>query len=330
VWLDLFDPQKRHGRYAALTGPQNMVVAPQGQIVGVTPDGATLVAAEREYNLVSGRHRLHVWDFKSFGTAGGPPPPKTVDLDADDTFDFAFAADGKTFRTVAIDFDKATQRFRKLAVKTVDMATGKTLKTLMTAEGPFARYAFARNGKRLGVVSFAKDAKVCQVAAYDVDTGKKLWAKPAKFEREPSGSFEMEFSPDGSRLVVTNEINRPLVFNGETGDELPRLEHAEHLTPSLNGGSFSGDGRLLAMSGARAIATALEGRVGGLRTTYSSAGSFLHVWDTETGKLLKAWDRAATVSFHPSKPILAILEPNGQNQTRLGLWDFSADTGGKK
>jgi hypothetical protein len=30
------------------------------------------------------------------------------------------------------------------------------------------------------------------------------------------------------------------------------------------------------------------------------------------------------VAFHPTRPVLAVLEPNGA-QTRLGLWDFAAD-----
>jgi len=320
----LFDPKMGVNADVYTGGPSN-------RLVGFTPDSKTLITAQREYDLVSGFHQLHYTNLEQAAkghAAGGNP--RTVDLDADDTFGYAFAPDGKTFRTVAVDLDKATHRYRKLTVQSVDAATGKTLKTLMTAEGEFLTYAFSGNGKRLGVLSFSKDAQVYPVTAYDVDTGKKLWTKPPKFERGPSGSFEMEFSPDGSRLVVTSEINRPLVFNGETGDELPRLEHAEHLSPSLQGGSFSGDGRLLAMSGARSIATDLEGRGGGSRRTYSSAGLFLYVWDTETGKLLKAWDRGATVSFHPTKPILAILESNGENSTRLGLWDFSADTGGKK
>jgi hypothetical protein len=51
------------------------------------------------------------------------------------------------------------------------------------------------------------------------------------------------------------------------------------------------------------------------------------VWDTDSGKLLKRWDGQipSGVAFHPTKPILAILEPNGENTTRLGLWDFSAE-----
>ena len=57
----------------------------------------------------------------------------------------------------------------------------------------------------------------------------------------------------------------------------------------------------------------------------SPGRNFLTVWDTQTGKVLKSWDRSPLVAFNPARPVLAILEPNGENTTRLGLWDFSAE-----
>src|SRR5262249_22931984 len=55
-------------------------------------------------------------------------------------------------------------------------------------------------------------------------------------------------------------------------------------------------------------------------------GRYLSVWETETGKQLRQWSGSPTaVAFHPSKPILAIFEPNGDTATRIGLWDFAAD-----
>ena len=63
------------------------------------------------------------------------------------------------------------------------------------------------------------------------------------------------------------------------------------------------------------------------RSNLRVTGSSLGVWDTDTGKLLKAWDEHAPagVAFHPTRPVLAILERNGENTTRLGLWDFAAE-----
>lgn len=68
-----------------------------------------------------------------------------------------------------------------------------------------------------------------------------------------------------------------------------------------------------------------------MQTSISPAGEFLNVWDTRTGKLVKSWPaNFPVVAFHPTKPILAVLEHNGQNQTRLGLWDFAAEVPAKK
>ncbi|MBN9524057.1 hypothetical protein J0H58_37030 [bacterium] len=48
------------------------------------------------------------------------------------------------------------------------------------------------------------------------------------------------------------------------------------------------------------------------------------VWETATGRVVRFSDGvAAVMGFHPSRPLPALVEPNG-DRTRLGLWDFSA------
>jgi hypothetical protein len=50
----------------------------------------------------------------------------------------------------------------------------------------------------------------------------------------------------------------------------------------------------------------------------------LTVWETATGKVVRTWQgTVSAVAFHPTRPVLAVLEPHG-TETRLGLWDFSA------
>ena len=55
----------------------------------------------------------------------------------------------------------------------------------------------------------------------------------------------------------------------------------------------------------------------------------LGVWDTTTGKMLKEWRLpdlgAERVAFHPTWPVLAVVEPNGAMNSRLGLWDFAPE-----
>jgi hypothetical protein len=60
-----------------------------------------------------------------------------------------------------------------------------------------------------------------------------------------------------------------------------------------------------------------------------SPRQFLTVWDTETGKVLKTWNFNVQVAFNPVRPLLVVLEPNGE-VTRVGLWDFSAEVAEKK
>src|SRR5262249_33333495 len=96
---------------------------PAGTVVGFSPDGKTLITAVREYNLVSGFHRLQVWVPELPPMPGGgegaaappglPPPDRggpgggrllkparNIDLDPEQTYGYHFAPDGKTFRTV--------------------------------------------------------------------------------------------------------------------------------------------------------------------------------------------------------------------------------------
>lgn len=138
----------------------------------------------------------------------------------------------------------------------------------------------------------------------------------------------MAFSPDARRLFVSRAIGQSVVLNAETGKTMPPLESAAQSRLRAEAHAFTGDGRLLAMRGTSygdvnmMVPDGQKGRVVAVRR---EVATFLAVWDTESGKVVKRWDSSPRVLFHPSKPVLAILEPNGENQTRLGLWDFSAE-----
>jgi hypothetical protein len=143
------------------------------------------------------------------------------------------------------------------------------------------------------------------------------------------------FSPDASKLVVSRAIGQTVVIDTETGKPLPALEGSEMMLTRPLPHAFTGDGRLLAMTGTHYTiqkSSAQFGGPGGFRKgakeqdVLSAGSNFLTVWDTQTGKVLKSWDRSPTVVFNPVRPVLAILEQNGENITRLGLWDFAADS----
>jgi hypothetical protein len=331
-------------------------------LVGFTPAGNELVTDQREYGLVSGFHQLHYYTFDVNDPDGKPVAPgllgsrlfarkrATVDLDATDTHGYHFAADGKTFRTVATERD-GTGAAAKLDVREVDAVTGKTLKSLLKVD--HALHVLSPDGLRLAVLE--KNAKV---VVYDTGRGAKVseYALPEppapapqvkgqrgvgggwgeRVEREPA--TYLRFSPDRRLLVVarhshgTNPAGEPTVghtavLDADTGKPLPPLDGADLMRVVPGRHAFSGDGRLLAMAGDRYAANRIGvGPNGPWQTELSSRGSFLTVWDTRTGKPLKSWDRggSTTVAFHPTKPLLAVLEPNGE-ETRLGVWDFAAE-----
>jgi len=174
----------------------------------------------------------------------------------------------------------------------------------------------------------------------------------------------MTFSPDGQRLFVScgigsieslasidirlliigsGSVGQTVVLNAETGERLPALEGAESLQCKTEKNAFTADGRLLVLSGLKLSIS--KQKLTGMRrekdgefkmdnpdTEYivvEPQREFLTVWDTQTGKILKSWDANPQAAFNPVRPLLAVFEPNDQ-ETRLGLWDFSSETPDKK
>jgi WD40 repeat protein len=220
-------------------------------------------------------------------------------------------------------------------VTEVDAATGKTLRTLMTAEGKFRGFQLSRHGERLGLVTADGG-----VAVYDVDSGKRLWEKSVvpndKVERPQFGNSRtvtLEFSPDGRRLVAAGEGVPPVVLHADTGESFPKLADTDTVRAYAFRGCFTRDGRLLVLAGDEFTAKKTAGRFPNQpeQASWSATSRFLRVWDTDTGTLLKGWGQKgweqapSGVAFHPTRPVLAVVEPNGENTTRLGLWDFAAE-----
>ena len=212
--------------------------------------GATS-SCSSEYDLVSGLHRLrHVSIMRDKDHPGQlvTGTTRTVSLDAGETHGYGFAADGKSFRTLAFT-TAAGGGIHKIVVTSVDAESGKTLKTLLTAEGEFEGYGLSDRGERLAVWTAAGD-----VAMYDVDAGKSLWKQEKALKFPEVTSFkgrqhQLVFSPDARLLVVSGERARPLIFDAKSGEALPKLENIEYATSFTEPGCFSTDGRLLALHG---------------------------------------------------------------------------------
>jgi hypothetical protein len=299
-----------------------------GTVSRFMPDSQRIVTDVREYHLVSGRHELIIWEEDAQVWRGLKGVVQTK-LDATESHGYAFAADGKTFRTVGIERDAAGAP-TKLEVLEVDATTGKTLKSLMKVDCNGA-YGLSPDGKKLAVLeSFEK------LVIYDLDRAAKIathtFAKEDPVDGIPKTFFAqyLVFSPDGSRLVVSRAIGLTAVLNTATGEELPALEGIAMIWTGPKVHAFTGDGRLLAMRFSR-YAGPQKGPAGGF-VGLNWAGAGVTVWDTQTGKALKTWEGSVPspggagfyVAFNPVRPLLAILEPN-DDETRLGLWDFAAE-----
>jgi RNA polymerase sigma factor (sigma-70 family) len=323
---------------------RDLVVGEYTTITEFGCDSRIVITDKRESHLVSGLHQLSYWEFVGEGGEGsGLRHTRTTDLDSDETQGYAFSADGKTFRTIAFERDGSGQP-KKIEVREVDASSGKTLKLLLRTD--YAQYLLSSDGRRLATLE--KDGKV---ATYDVDRGAKHSAHAlpeppslppmsgtaaANFGQAYGGSLRsavgsfLVFSPDASKLVVSRTIGQTVVIDTITGKPLAALEGSEMMQTYPAPHAFTGDGRLLAMTGLHYTIGKGPvrgfGQKGGREQEVLSPGRrFLTVWDTQTGKVLKSWDRAPLVAFNPARPVLAILEPNGENTTRLGLWDFSAE-----
>ncbi|HEV3436171.1 MAG TPA: RNA polymerase sigma factor [Gemmata sp.] len=356
------------------------------QLVGFTSDGKHFLTELREYQLVSGFHKLELWGVAKVDSLW-PVVVRTVELDPTETQGYAFAADGKTFRTLAIERNSNTREIIKLHVLEIDATTGKRLKSLLTVNT--GTYALSPDGKRLAAIETT--GKENSVIVYDVGRATKIsafvlpegWDIAAGSSSGPNPSrpgapprvlrvglsSSLTFSPDGHRLLLCRGMNDStynstnsyvtrlapiagvigwkVVLNADTGKALPALAGVDHYIDKdsyVDRGNyidtlhtpqpFTADGRLLALSGTRYVVETqthgvFESNEQAIHVRLESPRQFLTVWDTDTGKVLKTWDISAKIAFNPVRPVLAILEPNGDN-TRLGLWDFSAEVAEKK
>src|SRR6185312_5441336 len=72
---------------------------PGEDLVGFTPDSKRVITELREYELISGFHRLTFWepakDYPNFMRSSS-----TVNLQPERTYSYAFAPDGNSYRTV--------------------------------------------------------------------------------------------------------------------------------------------------------------------------------------------------------------------------------------
>ncbi len=321
------------------------ILSTRDQLIGFTNSGKGLMTAIREYELVSGKHAITFLEPEPERGGGTTyqKPSQTVALDSTMSRGMYFSPDMKTFRSIEFDRDGAGTA-KKLSILEIDANTGKTLKTLMTH--PYVEHWLSPDGKLFAFFDNPEVGKATKFVIYDVDRAEEVTTiklpeptnklpdnfpggRPGGFGG-PSGGFgspnrqltnSLTFSPNGERVLITYGLGEVVIANTKTGATFPALKELVGMVQPSSV-SFSGDGQLIAISGLTTAVPTLDDFRGNPRANRER--SFLTVWETNSGKLLKSWDGQAKVLFNPVRPVLAILERNG-NDSRLGFWDFAAE-----
>ncbi len=230
-----------------------------GRLVGFTPDGSQVVTDLREYQLLSGLHRLHFWSVPPPQPAGSPPGSETLllsrttNLDAVRMYGNAFRPDGKSFLTVTVVPEyragASTKVLTRVAVREVDAASGATLHTALTVPGEYGAVALSRSGDRFAAVDLA----TAQITVWDVARREKISAfdYPAAVPpRFGTDGTTLLFSPDAKRLLCLRERSPMVVLDADKGQSLPTPEGAEHF---WGAGGLTADGRSLILAGTHRV-----------------------------------------------------------------------------
>jgi len=302
--------------------PSRMLACtPPSELIGFTSDSKQVIVALQEYSLVSGRHQLQYWPAQDKPKApqyNGMywKPDRTVDLGSEPTHQYAFAADGKSFRTLFVEGGVSPEgTYGPIEVREFSTENGKLLRTLMTVDKGTLFYLLSANGKRLVTVTLGG------IDVWNVDEGKK--ESSPRFEPIPrafslsNGRSSIRLSDDSRYLLIVH-AGVPHIFDNETGKFLPKLEIGTEIYPSVTPAHcFSSRNQLLVMSGQQQFTMP-----GNQQRRFAD---FIKVWEVKSGKLLKSWPHHPHAAWSPIAPVLAVIESNGKGGTRLGLWDFASE-----
>ncbi|HEX4613787.1 MAG TPA: RNA polymerase sigma factor [Urbifossiella sp.] len=324
-WLAVVGPEtaekpERKGLDAVIIEPvfadntaRKILELPQsGTLVGFAPAKGDLAVVTdlREFTLVSGIHQLQFWHPFSAVPGGDEgrrfpvryySPSWSMDLEVTATQGYVLSVDGQTYRTVQ---SVGTVNAPRVELQEVSTGMGQEQKTLTAAAG--LRGTLTAGGKTLFV---AKDNTT--VEAYTVPGEKPIWSHTS----DPEAKVDQLWpSAGGEVLIVTHQNHQVTSLDGKSGRALPRLEGVGRAGSSLRvvPQTFSAGARLFA---AGVVPMTKDGGIDHDKVA-------IMVWNPRTGKLVKTWRAHAILAFHPTRPILAMLERNGE-RTRLGLWDFT-------
>jgi hypothetical protein len=302
-------------------------------VLGFTATGRELLTATQEGEYISGEHSVRVWEVGTRALADGPgaarevalaaSPPRPLEETATAAAPGAADHEVRYLRPAAGKAGAGRVEVRRLDLRNGEVSTAGAF------EGTFRATRFTPAAER--VVGFTEGGAV---ECYTADGGKRLWASGPPPDR-PAGRVVLgqgqevpnvtlvAVARDGSCVLAVHRtpVSAAVLLAGDTGKALPTPEGIDRVAGIA--AAVSGDGRLAALSYAPLVdigARAGSGKV----LVYAHERPRLSVWETATGRVVRSWlGSASALAFHPTRPVLAVLEPTPSG-SRLGLWDFSA------
>ena len=311
-----------------------------GRVVGFSADGANVLTVVAEPGLISGSTALQLWTV-AVDTPGGVRA-NLIRVQKGPAFDLPDRATGLVATEPGVLFvvpENGTADIARAEVHGLDTRDGRragpAARLPLAAAFPFAGPAAGLTGTLQAIALSPNGARCATMTTTGVVEGYGPdWKRAWKADLSPAdpgarnfgfGFNYLTYARGGAVLLAARPLRRPAAFDAGTGKPLPAFEGAEPLrdnTPRW-GTALSADGRLAAVA---YTPTATGKGTVGLPIGLTPQPPRLTVWDTTTGRVVRTWygrTSEVALAFHPTRPVLAVLEPNG-DRTRLGLWDFSA------
>jgi hypothetical protein len=313
------------------------------------------VAYREEAGNINAENKLEFWKVpeSAQGDTVFQAPTSSVPLDPEDGKPFALLPDNKTALSVVQREtpDPTNKSIRtRLIFRLINLNNGQPIRDVLQlpdyadsrsttarfSASNITTYNLSPDGHSLFLGVLAKGNY--SLERWDITTGKRIWQKGiAKLDGwekyHGNSTIYVYVSPDGKLLSVGIPGHMSIKANNPGGmppySQAGILSHKLHLFDAATGAegvrlegqsagwnnawSFSSDGRLL---------------VGEMT---ESELTYLVIWDTKSGQILKRWRGRAIAAFSPVRPILAILEQvthakNSKPQSTtsvLGLWDVA-------